>query len=326
MTYYSINMEKATCNIGYSCGEACINTGYKCKTKMQGESAELADKYMKRPKRPPKRTTKAAGKPSSGKTQEELFEAMQAKAKAREAKLAAKAEAREAKKQSRLGPKKEAEKSFDTRLSERRSKLKEKFGEEKYAEYNNKLKDIFSDVVPAIFMTEDTVSKIKASDDKVLKTVFETGTSGGEQNKDARRKAEKISLGIAEDMPDDKRPIYAGVFKPNTTLDDTAYQQYGDIALSPKEFDRSQVSLTLNDSIDQADDMEPDAQSLATRLDSDDLMSLLPISDELDYDRLTNSYAELIDEMFGIGSTYLEMQIYERPLSLDKLYALKGEI
>ena len=203
-------------------------------------------------------------------------------------------------------------------IIERQAYYRNMLGDDEYDKLNSKLKSMIADLEPVIYIRGSTLAELAEKDATEYKTLFETGTSGGSVNMDARSDAEYASLGISRDTKPEARPIYAGIDRK------ADYKQYGDIQLQPKEIDRANITITLDDSLNRALLENESAMSYAHKLDDDDLVGLLP---ELDRDKLD---FETLDELYDIMKkniryfSYFELQMHKRPLKLSDLKAIDG--
>jgi len=93
-------------------------------------------------------------------------------------------------------------------------------------------------------VTENALEQI--IDDGRVKSQFETGTSEGHLDPDARAEAEEKGLGAPFDLSVEDRPIYGYVHHPEAGHDTSAY---GDIALCMKPEVKDRTTVTFGDSL-----------------------------------------------------------------------------
>ena len=77
-----------------------------------------------------------------------------------------------------------------------------------------------------------------------FKTQFETGTSGGMFDPEYRAKAERLGLGIPDDILPAQRPIYGYIRTGNDYVG-----QYGAIEFELKDYVRERTTVTVGDSL-----------------------------------------------------------------------------
>lgn len=117
------------------------------------------------------------------------------------------------------------------------------------AQVSEAFKQAMEDGVPSISTPEDGVLD-ELLDSGRFKSQFETMSSGGAFNPDARAAQEEMFFGYPQDMPPEERPIYGWVDHPNNP--EQAYRlprQYGAMTWRLKDDIKNRATVTAVDSL-----------------------------------------------------------------------------
>jgi len=133
---------------------------------------------------------------------------------------------------------------------EARKKYRGKTIEEAQAEATRVLREAVDDA-PIIIRRSTEARLRQAIEDGRLKTQFETGTSSGLLDVEARRRLEDFTFDLPPGLPLSERPVY-GLVSPGgvrPALESQAVHGYGDIQLVLKPSVRERTTVTVGDSL-----------------------------------------------------------------------------
>lgn len=199
-------------------------------------------------------------------------------------------------------------------------------GEENLKLVEQELQNRIKDRVPVVYINKETIDLIRSQEEQRLKNQFETNTSGGLLNKQARVIGEDQRLGVPSDTPGTQRPIYTGFQDPSKGFDNR-YRNYGDQAYKINGLTEKDYTFTFDDSLQQG-------TFVAVGSKSGDLSSAMPL-DEFVLDMVVPNYTDgktkmtkeevtnMVEEIVE-NNYYMEAQIYTN-VTLDMLELIGEE-